>query len=102
MARDTDYDRAYSLLVALCDDDRVVPTADLMAAFNVLAAAHTPRGIGDITGRTYDELLTDVSELALSLTVSATDLDEHTRLCTVAELVTAVILERQTSAGRQP
>lgn len=91
MTRAIDLDRAYSLLVQLCEHPQPVTVSTscvLMDAFNTFTEQHTPRVLylSDAPGR-RDVLLAEATDLLTHLARTAIDLQEALALGRSAELL---------------
>jgi len=97
MSRATDLDRAYSLLVRLCDYDQHPHPGTSharMAAFNLVSALHTPDALVPTERNAeYGELLAQSTELLTALARTATNLGEALSLGTAAALLDGTLLE---------
>jgi len=97
MTRATDLDRAYSLLVGLCDyDRRIHPGTSYahMAAFNLVSGWHTPDALVPTESNVeFGELLAQSAELLKALARTATNLGEALSLGAAAMLLDGTLLE---------
>ena len=97
MTRVTDLDRAYSLLVLLCDLPQPIDPETsyaLMAAFNLVSEWHVPDAlVGTDENAEVGDLLAQATELVTDLAGTATDLGEALSLGRAAALLTAITPE---------
>ena len=95
MSREADLDRAYSLLVLLCEDATPADPETryaLMTAFNLVADQHTPAALGRSgEGTRHSGLLAEAVALIGRLAEASTDLDEALTLGVAADLLDSIV-----------
>lgn len=101
MSREADLDRAYSLLVLLCEDTAPADAETryaLMTTFNLVADQHTPAAhehSGE--GSEHDELIVEAATLIGRLAEASTGLSEALSLRAAADLLDSIV-----TAGSEP